>query len=396
MVTFKAIVIDRRKDGSWPVWIRVYFAGKSRRIRTTIVARADEVSRGRNIKSAEVQRRADEVIAKMRRALGDLSYFDTEGRDVDWVVQRIRNGIREEAFSLDFFAWADEAVKGKAEKTRADYISALSVFRAFLGRDELDVNEVTKDLLTRFVDWLGKDGRRKPATVSDYVMKLGHLYRSARDRYNDEDAGLMRIPRQPFSGVKVPAGIHVGQRNLGREVMQRIISAAQGDEMLALFVVSFGLMGMNLADLWEARPCPSGVLVYHRKKTRGRRADRAEMRVEIPGELRPFLARLQDGPSGWLLPALHRYKSNAVVTAVASKSLKAWAASEGLDPFTFYAARHSWASLARSIGVEKALVDECLAHVGDYEIADIYAERSWDLINAANRRVLDLFQWPEF
>lgn len=60
---------------------------------------------------------------------------------------------------------------------------------------------------------------------------------------------------------------------------------------------------------------------------------------------------------------------------------------------TFYAARHTWASLARKAGVEKATIDECLCHKGDFTLTDIYAERSWDLMTEANRKVLQLFSW---
>ena len=43
--------------------------------------------------------------------------------------------------------------------------------------------------------------------------------------------------------------------------------------------------------------------------------------------------------------------------------------------------------------MEKSLVDEGLAHVGDYRMTDIYAERPWDKINEANSKVLALFNW---
>ena len=42
--------------------------------------------------------------------------------------------------------------------------------------------------------------------------------------------------------------------------------------------------------------------------------------------------------------------------------------------------------------VERA---EALAHVGDYRVTDIYAARNWDLSWEANRKVLDLFRWPD-
>ena len=60
---------------------------------------------------------------------------------------------------------------------------------------------------------------------------------------------------------------------------------------------------------------------------------------------------------------------------------------------TFYAARHTWASLARKEGVDKSTIDDCLGHKGQFQAADIYAERAWDLIQEANQIVLELFTW---
>lgn len=53
------------------------------------------------------------------------------------------------------------------------------------------------------------------------------------------------------------------------------------------------------------------------------------------------------------------------------------------------------AEYARRLGVEKATVDEALGHVGDFRVADIYAERNWVLSWEANRRVLDLFTFGQ-
>jgi integrase len=80
-------------------------------------------------------------------------------------------------------------------------------------------------------------------------------------------------------------------------------------------------------------------------------------------------------------------------TAKVNKGLARWCEDNGIPVFTFYAARHTWATLARKFGVEKATVDEGLCHVGDFPITDIYAERDWDLINAGNAKVLSMFRW---
>ena len=57
------------------------------------------------------------------------------------------------------------------------------------------------------------------------------------------------------------------------------------------------------------------------------------------------------------------------------------------------AARHTFASLCRKVGVDKSTVGDCLVHIGDHRITDIYAEKAWDLITQANQKVLDLFVW---
>ena len=62
---------------------------------------------------------------------------------------------------------------------------------------------------------------------------------------------------------------------------------------------------------------------------------------------------------------------------------------------TIYAARKTWATLARSarIRADKDLVDEALAHVGDHPLVDVYAERDPSLQWEINAKVLALFDW---
>ena len=58
----------------------------------------------------------------------------------------------------------------------------------------------------------------------------------------------------------------------------------------------------------------------------------------------------------------------------------------------FYAARHSWATIARNdADVDKYTVHSALNHVDEeMKATDIYIKKSWDPIDRANRKVLDL------
>lgn len=417
MITFKAMIIpgNRRKDGTNPVKIRVTFRGVSRRLPTTLVCSAGDLTRGNKIKNPDILSRADELIARMRVAVRDISPFDLECRDVDWVVDRIRRSLSGSDFRLDFFAWADSFIATKSPSTARIYRTAVNAFERFLGRRTIDINAIDKAMILDFIDFASSEGaqyydtwegrvkatksaRKTTSSVYHDVKKLKTIHTAAKDRYNDDDSDRPNIPKSPFKGIELDKPMSHGQRNLGQPLMQRLISLAEPNkrrrQALDAFIVSFGLMGANMADLSEARSLKGGVLRYNRQKTKNRRLDRAEMRVEVPKELQPFISRLQSsGGSEWWLPDLHATRDSS---RTVNRNLANWCRDNGVEVFTFYAARHTWASLARKAGVDKAIVDECLVHIGDYQMADIYAERDWELLNEANRKVLALFEWPEF
>lgn len=415
MITFKAIIIpgNRRKDGTYPVNIRVTFKGKTRRLATTLVCTTNDLTRTLKIKNATILNKSDALIATMRDAVKDLSPFDLETRDVDWVVRHIKDSLTKEEFHLDFFEWSDIYIKGKSESTRRAYTCALNTLERFLGRRSLDINDISRSLLLEFMSmvddepwmhWDIKNQKVIPTKVEKipkgastrHLAKLEHLFNAAKDKYNDEDSGRILIPRSPFSKITKVYPVSNGQSNLGQELMQRIISTQVDNDVmrtaLDMFIVSFGLMGANMADLYYAKPVQEE-WVYNRQKTSSRRADRAEMRVAIPEQLKPYLERLK-GKGGWWLNRLHEFASSKdFATARVNRCLKKWCEDNEVEEFTFYAARHTWASIARKQGVDKSTIDDCLGHKGQFQVADIYAEKAWDLIQEANRKVLELFTW---
>lgn len=416
MITFKAIIIpgNRRKDGTYPVNIRVTFKGKTRRLATTLVCSPADLTRTLRIKNASILNKSDALISRMRDAVKDLSPFDLEQQDVDWVVRHIKDSLTREAFHLDFFEWSDRYILTKTETTRRAYTCALNTLERFLGGRSIDINDISRSLLLEFMEMVDneprmhydrKTGQRVPSKASKiprgassrHLAKLEHLFNAAKEKYNDEDSGRILIPRSPFSRIAKVYPLSQGQGNLGQDLMQMVISSQVDNDVmrtaLDVFIVSFALMGANMADLYNAKSFTGQEWVYNRQKTASRRFDRAEMRISLPGEIEPFLGRLR-GKGGWWLNRLHDFASSKdFATARVNRCLKKWCEDNGIDPFTFYAARHTWASLARKEGVDKSTIDDCLGHKGSFQVADIYAEKAWGLMQDANRKVLDLFTW---
>ena len=417
MITFKPIVIpnNRRKDGTYNIKIRVTFKCVSRRLPTTLYCTANDLTRTLKIKNGDLLAKGNELCDQMRNACRDISPIDLESADVDWVVAHIKKVMSSDNFRLDFFEWSDKYLQSKTKQTRANYDAALNALARFLGKRELDINDISRTMLLEFIEsyesenkyhWDVKQSKlvesntpRGAGASSRHLMKLQNIFNAAKDRYNDEDSGRIVIPKSPFAKIERHYAPPQGQKNLGVELMQKILDAQTDNPVIRIaldaFVVSFGLMGANMADLYNAVPF-TGDWVYNRQKTATRRADQAEMRVKIPDQIEPYIQRLQDCRGAWWLPALHHMSEKKdLCTARVNRALKLWCESNGVQVFTFYAARHTWATLARKAGVEKATIDECLCHIGDYQMTDIYAERDWDIINQANEKVLNLLHFSQ-
>lgn len=418
MVNISPVIFahHRRKDGTYPVKICVTFRRGRKYLPTTIYCRQADLTRSLKIKNPDITAKVNAVCDRLRAEAASLNPFDLEGRDVEWVTARITEAMRRQDFRLDFFAWADGALKEKTPGNRGKYVTALRAFERFLGRRECDINDITHAMLVEFADFCDRGtklawsrltgqvretGKERVGKISPhYLSKLSHLYDAAKDRYNDEDGGAVVIPRSPFRRLDMtPPHPTTGQKALPAEVIQAMIDddkcSAPVRRSLDIFLVGFALMGANLADLWEARPPEGRWWAYNRRKTRNRRADGAYIRCEVSAAISPLLARLGAGTNrAWWLPALRRSGKNASVAGqTVNRNLKTWCDKHGVERFTYYAGRHTWATWARKLGVEKATVDEALGHVGDYRVTDIYAERDWERIAEAAQKVLALVRW---
>jgi integrase len=98
---------------------------------------------------------------------------------------------------------------------------------------------------------------------------------------------------------------------------------------------------------------------------------------------------------GYLLGILRRkYKRYERIYECVSKGMKSLSEAIGKE-FTFYSARHSWATIARNdCGIDKYTVHEALSHVDRATaIDDVYIAPDYSRFWKANREVLDRFEW---
>ena len=156
------------------------------------------------------------------------------------------------------------------------------------------------------------------------------------------------------------------------------------------FVLSFLLMGMNSADMYDTdAKLMDGCIAYRRKKTRDRRADEAYMEVTVPPEAEGLLAKYKG--RGSLFSFRQRYSTEGEFNRAINKGLKQVGEVVGINKLQFYQARHTWASVARNeCGIDAYTIEKALNHiVRDAQLLDVYVKRDFGLVNEANRKVLD-------
>lgn len=412
IITLKPVIMpaQQRKDGTYNMKIRVTFHRKSRILSTNVTVPRKALSKDGEIRDKDILVKAYAITQEMQERLNQLSYYDLMEMDVDKIVEWIRDSGR---FRLDFFEFARQFAESKNTGTKAVYTSAINAFRRFVGRDTMDISEITRAKLMDFEAYVNNEtkfntlsashtavAKKHGVSASAYMKRLSSIYRAAQLRYSD-DVGESRIKGNPFNGIKVDYMPTFVRSNKTPEDIQRLIDVRTSlDEKdrfaVDMYLLSFMLMGMNMADMMTCAKPKNGVVTYNRMKTRSRRSDMSEHRIRVEGCMSWLIDEYADREGKTMLDLRHRYFKKDSCTDVVNYHLTKVAAQLGMDRFTMYSARHSWATIARSskCGIDKSIVDECLVHVDSgMKMADVYIEKDWTVLWDANSKVLSLFDW---
>lgn len=417
--TFAPVIIPSQKlsDGTYNVKIRVTYKRESKRLSTQLYATPRDLNKQMRLKEGgTIWKRAYDFIKELTDACAEIDYLDLQAMDVNGLVKAIDRKIESKAeFKLDFIQYMREKAETKGPSAKM-YRTATNTLERYMNGRFLNVNSITTRFLRDFEEFIKrepkmmssfKEGeiRKKSDTEKGYCRAVGqylgcvrYMFFRARAEFNDPDLGVYRIPNNPFEYYSIPKQPAPKRRNKSQEFIQMIINEsakASGVKQIALevFLLSFALEGMNLADLYTCSPATGRWIIYNRQKTRGRRDDNAEHHVYISDCIMPLVEKYRDNDGIHMFNFHRRYNGFDSFGTCTNFAIGKWREENKVEKFTMYSGRHSFASLARKVGVEKATIDEMLCHVGEHRMADIYTEMDWDLHKEANEKVLGLFDW---
>lgn len=194
-------------------------------------------------------------------------------------------------------------------------------------------------------------------------------FRNIRAVFNDAIDNAITIA-YPFRKFKITAE-ETEKRSLSVEELRSQFS--KEGYFNDLFKLSFFLIGINIADLCRLQEISNGRIKYKREKT-GKRYD-----IKVEPEALAIINKYKGKKN--LLDILDRYKSVHTFTIAFNNHL----------PFTSYWARHSWATIANSIGIPVDVISRALGHsfTTGAKVTSTYINFDTSLVDRANRKVMD-------
>ena len=416
MLTIKAEVQrdKQRSDGTYNVKVRCTQDRKVKRLSSSLFVSSKDLTKSFNFKEGTtVKREVDKLIQTYQEKCAKLQ-LEVNHYTLDDIFSFLKSE-REQTQSIDFIQYCKEWLETTDIKGKKNYQSALNSFISYLGKEHLKTDEVTSQLLNGFkahlnlkrekqVLQLQKQGKRIPSnrTVSLYLGSIRHLFNEAKKKYNDYDKNIILIPHSPFEHVEVPKQEATRKRALSAETINQILKLpyirnANGKERICpfnlakdCFILSFCLMGMNSVDLHSCDEIEDNAITYYRSKTTGRRLDKAKMKVVIPPVLSSLMEKYKDHTSKRVFRFYQMYNTANNFNRAINLGLKQIGKILKVDDLEFYAARHSWATIAlNKVGIDKYTVHAALNHVDEtMRVTDIYIERDFVNENKANAKVV--------
>ena len=416
MLTIKAEIKkqEQKLDGTYNVKLRFTLDRKVKRLSTSLFVTNKDLTKDLKIKqTSSIKQEVDSLIRSYQEKCAKLQ-IELNHYTLDEVMDYL-DGERQKQQTIDFIKFSREWIASATIKGASNYTSALNALIRFIGKEELDVNLITLDFLEKFKAFLNKEreertkkliaqGKRVPSnrSLSLYLVSTKKLFNEAKKKYNKKDKNLILIPNSPFEDFTIPKQEATRKRAISTDIIKKIWKLPYKDIKKGYkatcrynlakdcFILSFCLMGINSADLYNATEMVGNTITYYRAKTKERRLDNAKMKVDVPQIVLPLIEKYKDKTGKRLFNFYQYYADEKAFNKAINYGLKEIGALLNVEDLEYYAARHSWATIAlNKVGIDKYIVHAALNHIDDsMKVTDIYIERDFVNENRANAKVI--------
>ena len=399
MATFKAIVKAKRKDGFYPVYIRVAHRRKLAYIPTDKFVRDSVLSRSGEIEDPYVMqycsRRIIEYVEKLNK-------IDIEHWSVGDVVNFLKSGEADISFSDYARNHIDRMVERGQKRNARNYEMALNHLERHAGSTSIMFSQLTSNFVNEWIKSLESTARAKEM----YPICLRQVFKAAMLEYNDYDNGIIRIKTNPWPKVKIPEADRPEKLAITPQAARAFFAAPIPESKMKapleeigrdVAMMVFCLAGINTVDLYNLRKTDyyDGIIHYKRAKTKKFRADNAYLEMRAPSILLPLFEKYATGDDDPYLFSFHeRYRNSDSLGSNANSGIKKICESIGItgdDRYCVYTFRHTWGTVAQNdCGATISEVAFAMNHASGHKVTRGYLKIDFSPAWKLNEKVVDL------
>jgi site-specific recombinase XerD len=270
-------------------------------------------------------------------------------------------------------------------KSKQSYETTLMNLKKF-HHGGLIFHNIDYQFLTEFQSHMSKEGLK--------TNSIGVMMRNLRAAFNKAiNEGIIGYDLYPFRRFKIKKEVPE-KRNLPAPLIRMIATMELTPQYIMsrdIFMLSFYLMCMNLIDLYNLKK--SNMIMdrisYVRSKTR------QQLNMKVQPEAMEIMNKYMDkGP--YLLNFNKSYKDHMILNARVNSDLDIIGKCIGITrKITLYFARHSYATIGISIGINQDVIGKSLSHASG-KVTDIYTDYDPIIIDNANRKIIDHVLYSTF
>lgn len=414
MATLAWVVFKHHKktDGTYNPKIKVYHKGTTVYMPTQIFTSLVRFKRGEsmgNITDGNITDSLNSRIKEIRKILNTHDDIVDNCEDAKAVAAFIDKKMNADK-NLDFIAFAKQYTDGlKDNGSKSIKRSLIKSLCSFTGSERIPVRKITSAFLVRYESWMksertimshGKNRRMRPmanSSVQTYMENLQSLYNNMLLRYNDYEIGDIVIPGDPFKVYKTKQDVVYKKKAVTADIVRKIANYVPTQKRhfsheLArdIFLLSFCLAGMNMADIFTCDSFFDGRIDYMRTKTKNQKKDKAFISIPVYPEISGVFDTYRDHTGERVFNLYNQFTNLQCFRKAVAFGMKLMCRDLNIDPITFYAARHSFATIARNdCDVSMEDIALCLTHASGFRMTDTYVKPDFSRVDKVIRKVLD-------
>jgi len=402
--TFKVCVQKRRKDGFWPVYIRVIHNKQVAYMPTGKMIADAQLTKHKEVKDPFVMEQCMKHIIDYMDALNKRN---AEQWNVHEVVDFLKNGNSDICFSDYARLHHDRMIDRGQQRNARNYELAYQHLERFAGTNKVMFSQLTSAFVQRWIESLAQTHRAKEM----YPTCVRQIFKAAQVEFNDYDMGIIKIKTNPWVKVKIPHSDRTEKLAITPEECRAFFSAPIPESNykyplpelgrdVAMMILCLG--GINTVDLYNLKKsdCKDDIISYKRAKTRNFRADEAYMEMRVPPILKPLVKKYKAADDDeYLFSFNSRHTSSDSFCANVNRGIHDLCTSMGMakeDGYSAYTFRHTWATIAQNdCGASIDEVAFGMNHSRGHKVTRGYIKLDFSPAWVLNEKVVDLVFFTE-